>query len=55
MNTSAGTAIRLIRKLELENWAENKNAEAHFKKPCSYKMRSVYWRLVMAGLIVRPL
>ena len=32
----------MLRTLEPENRAKNKNAEAHLKKQCSYKMKSVY-------------
>ena len=32
----------VLRTLEPQNKAKNKNAEAHFKKQCSYKMKSVY-------------
>ena len=32
----------MLGTLEPENRAKNKNAEAHFKKQCSYKMKSVY-------------
>ena len=28
--------------VEPQNGAKNKNAEAHFRNPCSYKMKSVY-------------
>ena len=33
----------MLRTLEPQKGAENKNAEADFKNPCSYKMKSVYW------------
>ena len=29
--------------MSLKKNAENKNAEADFKNPCSYKMKSVYY------------
>ena len=32
----------MLRTLEPEIRAKNKNAEADFKNPCSYKMKSVY-------------
>ena len=32
----------MLRTLEPQNRVKNKNAEAHFKNPCSYKMKSVY-------------
>ena len=32
----------MLRTLEPQNRVRNKNAEAHFKNPCSYKMKSVY-------------
>ena len=32
----------MLRTLEPQKEAENKNAEADFKNPCSYKMKSVY-------------
>ena len=32
----------MLRKLQPEMRAKNKNAEADFKNPCSYKMKSVY-------------
>ena len=32
----------MLRTLEPKKGAENKNAEAYFKNPCSYKMKSVY-------------
>ena len=32
----------MLRTLEPQKEAENKNAEADFKSPCSYKMKSVY-------------
>ena len=32
----------MLRTLEPQKGAENKNAEADFKNPCSYKMKSVY-------------
>ena len=32
----------MLRTLEPEIRVENKNAEADFKNPCSYKMKSVY-------------
>ena len=32
----------MLRTLEPQNRAKNKNAEADFKNPCSYKMKSVY-------------
>ena len=32
----------MLTTLEPQNMAKNKNAEAHFKNPCSYKMKSVY-------------
>ena len=31
----------LSKTLELKNRGKNKNAEAHFNNPCSYKMKSV--------------
>ena len=31
----------MLRILEPENIIKNKNAEADFKNPCSYKMKSV--------------
>ena len=34
----------MLRTLEPQKGAENKNAEADFKNPCSYKMKSVYSR-----------
>ena len=34
----------MLRTLEPENSVKNKNAEAHFKNLCSYKMKSVYVR-----------
>ena len=33
----------MLRTLEPQKGAENKNAEADFKNPCSYKMKSVQW------------
>ena len=33
----------MLRTLEPQNKVKNKNAEAHFKKQCSYKMKSVYF------------
>ena len=33
----------MLKMLEPQNRATNKNAEAHFKKQCSYKMKSVYF------------
>ena len=36
----------VLRTLEPQNKAKNKNAEAHFKKQCSYKMKSVYYVLL---------
>ena len=39
----------MLRTLEPQKEAENKNAEADFKNPCSYKMKSVQlylgWRV----------
>ena len=32
----------MLRTLEPQKEAENKNVEADFKNPCSYKMKSVY-------------
>ena len=32
----------MLRTLEPQKGVENKNAEADFKNPCSYKMKSVY-------------
>ena len=32
----------MLRTLEPQKGAENKNAEADFKNSCSYKMKSVY-------------
>ena len=32
----------MLRMLEPQKRAENKNAEADFKNPCSYKVKSVY-------------
>ena len=32
----------MLRTLKPQKVAENKNAEADFKNPCSYKMKSVY-------------
>ena len=32
----------MLRTLERQKGAENKYAEADFKNPCSYKMKSVY-------------
>ena len=32
----------MLRMLEPQKEAENKNAEADFRNPCSYKMKSVY-------------
>ena len=32
----------MLRTLEPQKGAENKNAEADFNNPCSYKMKSVY-------------
>ena len=32
----------MLRTVEPQNGAKNKNAEAHFRNPCSYKMKSVY-------------
>ena len=34
----------MLRTLETKKRAENKNAEADLKNPCSYKMKSVYSR-----------
>ena len=33
----------MLRTLEPEIRAKNKNTEADLKNPCSYKMKSVYW------------
>ena len=38
----------MLRTLEPQKGAENKNAEADFKNPCSYKMKSVYLRRAQA-------
>ena len=35
----------MLRTLEPQKGAKNKNAEADFKNPCSYKMKSVYWKI----------
>ena len=32
----------MLRTLEPQNWAKNKNTKAHLKNPCSFKMKSVY-------------
>ena len=32
----------MLRTVEPQNGAKNKNAEAHFRNPCSFKMKSVY-------------
>ena len=32
----------MLRTFEPQNRAKNKNAEADFKNPCSYIMKSVY-------------
>ena len=32
----------MLRTLEPQSRVKNKNAEAHFKNTCSYKMKSVY-------------
>ena len=32
----------MLETLEPQKGAKNKNAEANFKNPCSYKMKSVY-------------
>ena len=34
----------MLRTLAPQKGVENKNAEADFKNPCSYKMKSVYLR-----------
>ena len=34
----------MLGTFEPQNRAKNKNAEAHFKNPCSYKMKSVYMK-----------
>ena len=31
--------------LEPHNRVKNKNTEAYFKKPCSYKMKNVYYAM----------
>ena len=33
----------MLKTLEPQNKVKNKNTEAHFKKQCSYKMKSVYF------------
>ena len=33
----------MLRTFEPQKGAENKNAEADFKNPCSYRMKSVYY------------
>ena len=38
----------MLRTLEPKNRAKNKNAEAHFKNLCSYKMKSVYWKVAVS-------
>ena len=43
----------MLRTLEPQNGAKNKNAEAHFRKPCSYKMKSVY--ITMKTLLNRKM
>ena len=43
----------MLRTLEPQNRAKNKNAEADFKNPCSYKVKSVYSALVIALIGMR--
>ena len=40
----------MLRTLEPQKGAENKNAEADFKNPCSYKIKSVYLRVQSKSL-----
>ena len=40
----------MLRTIEPQKGAENKNAEADFKNPCSYKMKSVYYSIAPSEL-----
>ena len=43
----------MLRTLESQKRAENKNAEADFKNPCSYKMKSVYLMEILSSVSLR--
>ena len=42
----------MLRTLEPQKGAENKNAEADFKNPCSYKMKSVYQKCYIGDTLI---
>ena len=44
----------MLRTLEPEIRVENKNAEADFKNPCSYEMKSVYYEITTAKHTKEP-
>ena len=43
----------MLRMFEFQKRAENKNAEADFKNPCSYKMKSVYCSQILIVMKTR--
>ena len=44
----------MLKMLEPQNRARNKNVEALFKNPCSYKIKSVYgsFETLMLGVVI---